>query len=489
MAMRVPVFVGRQAGKVILTGTLSAHEIITGLISETLAVNPNAQRSLARGAGKETTRELLEDDRAHRTPRMAELVGFYLRVMECVEQGDNRQGFFGAVQFTIPESFTSARLRFVEEDGALPGGWSVVSSALENRRLATLEAEPQLGEALFEIGDGQGRCFGFYSFQRAVADAIRDKKRRARKTEDADPVVDDEIARLEELRERIRKFLSATDLSFVCYASDILPDGRLVGLGVDAEKRLYIEGNALNSQATKEELIKYESFSPVIVALQEDRMDPENVWMDVEYIEEDSKVVGRSSSKLFTLSALSQAYCYAMLGDVDPISNPNAEMFRKVAERIAFARAYWKRISRIFGSLWVPDDPDRPGDFLRGSARLAYLEERRNERNVAFQSVFLLALGRLGFALGESCDFDADSPLLERLSVLEWKSWRAYHGDDADGRDLSAYETRFTSAMMKPRLDRASGEIEGYAFEHAGDKIRATQELLLSMLDIPDTSG
>ena len=37
------MFVGRQAGKVILTGTLSAHEIIAGLLSETLSVNPNAQ--------------------------------------------------------------------------------------------------------------------------------------------------------------------------------------------------------------------------------------------------------------------------------------------------------------------------------------------------------------------------------------------------------------------------------------------------------------
>src|SRR5215472_9475675 len=134
--MKIPVFVGRQAGKVILTGTLSAQEIITALRFEAMAVNPNAQRSLARGAGKETTKELLEDDRAHRTPRMAELVAFYLRVMESVEHGDNHQGFLGAVQLVIPERFTRARLRFAEEEFAMPGGLSVALSALGHRRLA-----------------------------------------------------------------------------------------------------------------------------------------------------------------------------------------------------------------------------------------------------------------------------------------------------------------------------------------------------------------
>ncbi len=86
--MKLPVFVGNQAGKVVLTGTLSAQEIIAALRAETMTVNPNAQRSLARGGGKESTRELLDDDRAHKTPRMRELVTFYLRVMESVEHGD-----------------------------------------------------------------------------------------------------------------------------------------------------------------------------------------------------------------------------------------------------------------------------------------------------------------------------------------------------------------------------------------------------------------
>ncbi|MDP9149939.1 MAG: DNA sulfur modification protein DndB, partial [Myxococcota bacterium] len=318
-------------------------------------------------------------------------------------------------------------------------------------------------------GDGQGRCFAFYSFQRAVTDALRDKRQRANGNAAADP----ELAHLETLKDRIHAFLSATDVTFVCYASEVRVDGRLVGLGEEAEKRLYIESNALNSQATKEEVIKYESFSPVMVLLHEDRAEPENSWMDAEHIEEDSKVVGKSSPKLFTLSALTQAYSYSILGDTDPISNPNAEMFRKVAARAPFVRAYWRRISRAFGPLWVPPD----------SKRLAYLEERRQERNVAFQAVFLHALGRLGFALGESARWDAGAAVLDKLALFRTQSWKAYTGSDPEGRDVKAYDPAWALAMMKPRVNRETGAVDGYLFEHAGDKIRATEERLAAMLE------
>jgi hypothetical protein len=230
-------------------------------------------------------------------------------------------------------------------------------------------------------------------------------------------------------------------------------------------------------------VIKYEAFSPVIVALQEDRMEPENVWMDDEYIEEDSKVVGKGSTKLFTLSALTQAYSFSALGDGDPITNPNAEMFRLVGERLAFVRAYWKRISGVFGALWVPPDPDRPGDFMRGLLRARYLEQRRIERNVAFQPVFLLALGRVGFVLGRSAGWAADAPVLGRLSAFSAERWQAYTGDDADGRDVIAYDPKWVHAMMRPRMDR-DGTIESFAFEHSTEKIRGTQELLLKLLGV-----
>src|SRR5260370_36659336 len=117
--------------------------------------------------------------------------------------------------------------------------------------------------------------------------------------------------------------------------------------------------------------------------------------MDHDYIEEDSKVVGKSSPKLFTLSALTQAYSYSILGDTDPISNPNAEMFRKVAERAEFVRAYWRRISRAFGRLWVSPDPEPRADVPDAEGRLAVLERRppslerrRQGRSVAAPTAF-----------------------------------------------------------------------------------------------------
>jgi hypothetical protein len=303
--------------------------------------------------------------------------------------------------------------------------------------------------------------------------------------ESPDPLAERELAQLEQVRERVRNFLSATDLTFVCYASDVRPDGSIIGLDEDAEKRLYIEGNALNSQATKEEVIKYESFSPVIVALQEDRMEPANTWMDPEYIEEDSKVVGKNSTKLFTLSALAQAYSYAMLGDNDPISNLSSEMFRKVAERREFANAFWRGVSDAFCALWVPLDPERRAP-LAGASRLEYLTARRQERNVAFQALFLHALGQLGFALGARHQWTPSEGLARALESLGSHDWRAYRGDDADGRDVSAYDMRLTLATMKPHLDRDNGAIDRYAFEHSSDKVRATERLLWSLLGYTD---
>ncbi|HJZ84508.1 MAG TPA: hypothetical protein VKN99_05015 [Polyangia bacterium] len=486
--MKLPVFVSQQAGKPILTGTLSAQEIITALQDGTMAVNPAAQRSLARGAGKESTRELLEADRAHKTARMAELVRFYLRVMECVEHGQQGQGFFGAIQLIIPSRFTGARLRFVEPDsGALPAGVTVALGALgRSRSLATLEADPALGETVFDISDGQGRCFGFYSFERAVLLALADKRARLRNKQDqgqATPAHFEELAHLEALRDRIRNFLSDTTISFVCYASAICDNGQLIGLDDDAERRLYIESNALNSQATKEEVIKYESFSPVVLALQEERLAAGNLWMDVEYIEEDSRVIGATSTKIFTLSTLVGAYSLSMLGHADPITRPDAAMFRSVAERREFVRAYWQKIAQVFRALWVPFS-SQDGEPLRGSERQEYLILRRAERNVAFQAIFLLALGRLGSTLGKMARWQRDSALLDHLDRLKEKDYRAYLGADPGEEDPSQYSRTWVAAMMKPRIARGSRKKEGYAFQHSHETIMATHDLLFSMLEL-----
>jgi hypothetical protein len=93
----------------------------------------------------------------------------------------------------------------------------------------------------------------------------------------------------------------AHDSARPCYAHGVKADNTVVGLSEDAERRCYIEGNALNSMASKEDIIKYEQFSPIVVDLQAHRDDLN--WMSDEFIEEDSKSISSSSPKLFTLSA------------------------------------------------------------------------------------------------------------------------------------------------------------------------------------------
>jgi hypothetical protein len=143
---------------------------------------------------------------------------------------------------------------------------------------------------------------------------------------------------------------------------------------------------------------------------------------------------------------------------------------------------YWRRISEIFGRLWLPEDPERRGQLLDGDARVAYLETQRLKRNVALQATFLLALGRFGFLLGEASQWDATTPALQKLDALDSLEYRAYRGADPEGRDPAAYDPTWIRAMMKARTDRETGEIDGYIFDHSPDKIRATAQLLLSVL-------
>jgi len=67
MMIRSKVLVGQHAGKRVLTGMFSFDTPISWLKSGTMGINPEAQRSLAKGADKDTTAELLDGDRAHTT--------------------------------------------------------------------------------------------------------------------------------------------------------------------------------------------------------------------------------------------------------------------------------------------------------------------------------------------------------------------------------------------------------------------------------------
>src|SRR5438105_2056038 len=146
--MRSLVLVGEHAGKKTLTGNWKASEVVRALRNNEVVVNELAQRSLSpRGTKQQgTTQQLLEDDRVHTMPRMTELVKFLERVMDKIEKDDVSEGFLGAPLLVIPDAYEGARLTWLPLDE-------------HPRKVAILNAETDLGEHAFHIGDGQGRFF------------------------------------------------------------------------------------------------------------------------------------------------------------------------------------------------------------------------------------------------------------------------------------------------------------------------------------------
>ncbi|RKH19162.1 hypothetical protein D7X74_07685 [Corallococcus sp. CA047B] len=482
--MKIGVLVSKQAGKTVMIGAMSAAEVIANLSSQAMTVNNEAQRSLARGAEKESTKDLLDSDTVHKMPRTREFREFLVRVLKHAIAGKNDQGFFGSIQFIVPERFKGARLRLseVEPGQSLPTNLALALSSLgRHRQLGTFEAEPMLEEAVFHIADGQGRCFGFFSMRRWIQEEINNLKaelKKLEKNEASEQLIDSkekQLKEMEALREQINVFLTETHIPFVAYISAVTTAGEIVGLGVEAEKRLYIESNALNSKASQEELVKYESNSPVVLALRMDRLEEENVWMSPDFIEEDSKTVGKNSTKVFTLSALVQAYSYSMTNDNDPISRGlDEQVFEMASKNHPFVSAYWKRVSDAFSKAWVPDVDQKQ------SERREYLQARRAEQNVLFQAVFLHALGRLGYALGLKTGWDANSPELNKLAKLTSMDFVAKKAaTDAAGEATPTYNSAWQQAMMKPAKDGA------WSFNNSSENVERVYELLCGTVGIP----
>jgi hypothetical protein len=475
---RFPVFIGRQANKTILTGTINAEELVKELRSQTIAVNPDAQRSLAKGAYKESTAELLEGDTVHKTLRMKELVHFLQRVMEAVKKGETSEGFFGCLQLAIPADFTGATVEIVGGvPDNLPSALHDVLKALPpGRRLGVLNLQTRIGEAAIYIGDGQGRAFGFHSLERMAQHLVVKYRAAIKKKEKAGHDVSSERRDLDEAERElaaVRTFLAETEISFVCYAAKIMPDGKVVGIDDSAQKRQYIEGNALNSRASQEEMVKYEHFSPVIVFLHELREYHD--WMGQQYIEEDSKTISASSAKVFTLSALAQAFSLSVLGSNKPL-RVEADHFETTEEHRAFVEAFWKKISDVFGPLWVP----RTNVEMTRTERVAYLNEHRgdNHRNVAFQATFLMALGRLCYQMGLQAKWDHEHPVLGLLEKLS-PDHVNYNAANPDG----SWNKTWTNAMMKQAVDPKSMEVKGYVFNNTRENVVATYRQLAAYAD------
>ncbi|GGS38771.1 DNA sulfur modification protein DndB [Deinococcus knuensis] len=486
--MDIGVIVSKQAGKSVFTGVMTASLAVSELRKGTLSVNSEAQRSLAKGANKESSMELLDSDKVHNTPRMKSFVAFIDRVMKQAEREDNSEGFLGAVQLVIPEGETGATFEALDVDADERKRNSTLAQyikSLGNVQAGTLTVNPIHGQSAMHIVDGQGRIFGLHSFERAVQVQLEKVRREIRKLEKAaltskEPKKAQEELKVQQANEealmrhhqRIAAFLSETHLAFVCYVDHIDKEGRVVGLPLKAEKRLYIEGNALNAQASKEEVLRYESFSPVIVDLEQYRTTQE--WLDDDYIEDDSKSIGSNSTRLFTLSALAQAYSFSIIGAPNAMKNVTQEMFNAVEERKAFVHEYWDRITDLFGGIWIPYH-DSPSD------RLKYVREQRSRQNVLFQAVFLLALGRLGHAIGQAANWNPNSPLLKKLSALDPEIVSYYAQNPTFP---SGYDSQWTDAMMKPAKNPETGRMDRYTFNNVSDTVSNTARLLAEKVGV-----
>jgi hypothetical protein len=297
-----------------------------------------------------------------------------------------------------------------------------------------------------------------------LKDAIKKIERKGQSAADEKK----DLVEVEKALERVRKFLSENDMSFVCYAHEVKADNTVIGLGEDAEKRCYIEGNALNSMASKEDIIKYEQFSPIVVDLQA-RRDELN-WMSDEFIEEDSKSISASSPKLFTLSALVQAYSWGLVNDNKPLKNVDLNLQTVVDKRKAFCHAFWDRISEIFRPIWLPESASGDtGEYL------AHLKQARQiEKNVTFQAIFLQALGRLCYAMGKKADWDPSSALLLKLDqlspgLIEYRAVLKHHFDVEGDVHVDQWNDEWTRTMMKPSIDKKTGNVQGYAFNNASE--------------------
>jgi DNA-sulfur modification-associated len=435
-------------------------------------------------ANKESTDDLIENDGVLKMPRMKNFLKFLQRVMDNVEGGKVTDGFLGSVSMVLPKSFTGARLEI------LP-----LTNLPDDSRIGVFKANPTMGESILHIADGQGRIVGFHSLERELVLKIVKLKDAIKKIERKGlPAADEkaDLVDLEKALERVRKFLSETDMSFICYAHERKTDNTVVGLGEDAEKRCYIEGNAYNSMASKEDIIKYEQFSPIVVDLQTYR--DEHDWMDEEFIEDDSKSISSSSLKLFTLSALVQAYSWGLVNDNKPLKNVDLNLQSVVDKRKAFCHAFWDRITNIFEPVWLPKSEDGPATnaTFDQAEHAAYLKQARQiEKNVTFQAIFLQALGRLCYAMGKKAEWDPNSPLLLKLDQLsprlvEYRAVPKYHFVDKDTLHVDQWNDEWTRTMMKQSIDKTTGKVQGYAFNNASENISATRHLLASKIGLDD---
>ena len=191
--------------------------------------------------------------------------------------------------------------------------------------------------------------------------------------------------------------------------------------------------------------------------------------MNADNIEQESKSIGTTSSRIFTLSTLVQAFSRSIVGHTKPIKFAEDD-FDLVTEREPFVTAYWSKVSTVFRATWMAKSDAPIGD------RVAYLRERRNEQNIALTAIFLQALGEFGYRLGELSGWDPGA--VDTFGVVEALSPKLvnYIAQSGDGQ----YDPAWRDAMMKPAAEGGK-----YAFNNVADSVTKTFRVLCDKAGIP----
>ncbi|MGY5840763.1 hypothetical protein ACXHQK_14430 [Vibrio chemaguriensis] len=465
-----PVIVSEHLGKKTLTGTMSLKDIASQIQHGSISVNPDAQRSL--GADQtQTTKYLLSTNEIGKSKRMQSFCNFMNRILRNIQNGKVDEGFLGCIQLIVDENNEGLTLKIVEpeKDEKLSHSVALLFESMGKvQQLAVMKADPGFGKEYAQIGDGQGRSVGFYHWynsflnQKAALQKLIQKKEKKAEDTGNEQLLLNQLLSLEPL---LNEVFDHTRVSFMIYAKNVDENGNVQGLGIDAQRRLYIEGNALNSQASTEQIMKYENYSPIILDLIDIRSEIE--WMAPKFIEEDAKSIGKSSVKVFTLSAVAKAHCWAICNHDKPIEKVSDEMIVDVEDRATFVRNFWKKIDSIFGEIWIEHDDDKKD-------RTAYLKDMRdNKRCVLFQNIFLQALGQTCYRLGRHAGWDKeyDFAILDKLSPSKVN----YNAFD---EDCDQWNSIWTDALMKPNQ---SG---GFAFNNVTDSITKTRNKLVELLEL-----
>ncbi|MCG3865807.1 MULTISPECIES: DNA sulfur modification protein DndB [unclassified Photobacterium] len=465
-----PVIKSEHLGKIILTGSISLREIAEQIRSGALTVNPEAQRSL--GHQSEITQDLLITNDVMKSKRMISFCNFMDKVLKNLEHNAIDEGFLGCLQLIVDESSDAISLDLLD-----PTQFQDVNSnslALffahlgRSQSVGVMKAQPSFGQAYAQIGDGQGRSVGTYCWYQAFMDRkatlMKEISRKEKLEEDAaaEKFSFDELKKLEPL---LNEVFDTTRIPFVIYGSKI--ENKVVkGLSLDAQRRLYIEGNALNSQASTEQILKYETYSPTILDLINLRTEVN--WMSPDFIEENSKSIGKSSQKLFTLSALAKAHSFAISNHDKPIENVSEKMIAEVENRHLFVGNFWKKVEQIFGTKWLKYSGLK-------NERIGYLKDLRDiKRDVSFQGIFLQALGQVCYTLGKNENINwNEEHSFDELNTLSSVDWNAF------SEEAQKWNPIWTNALMKQNKEG------GYVFNNVADSIKKTRDEILSHITAP----